>query len=43
VVEGMRIVQAGLEGGEQIVVDGLQRISDGAIVDAHPVQPDTRS
>jgi membrane fusion protein (multidrug efflux system) len=31
-VQGMRIVQAGLKGGEKIVVDGLQRVQDGAIV-----------
>jgi membrane fusion protein, multidrug efflux system len=39
-VDGMHIVQSGLEGGELIVVDGLQRIGDGAIVEAHPAQPD---
>jgi RND family efflux transporter MFP subunit len=39
-VDGMHIVQSGLEGGEQIVVDGLQRIGDGAVVDAQPAQPD---
>jgi hypothetical protein len=36
----MHIVQSGLEGGEQVVVDGLQRIGEGAVVDAHPAQPD---
>ena len=39
-VDGVRIVQTGLEGGEQIVVDGLQRIGDGTVVDPHLVQPD---
>jgi membrane fusion protein (multidrug efflux system) len=35
-IDGMRVVQSGLGGGEQIVVDGLQRISDGAAVNPHP-------
>ena len=31
-VQGMRIVQSGLKGGEKIVVDGLQRVQDGVTV-----------
>jgi membrane fusion protein (multidrug efflux system) len=42
-VDGVRVVESGLAGGELIVVDGLQRISDGATVDPHPAQPETRN
>ena len=31
-VQGMRVVQSGLKGGEKIIVDGLQRVQDGATV-----------
>ncbi len=31
--EGARIVDSGLEPGERIVVNGLQRIRSGALVD----------
>jgi multidrug efflux system membrane fusion protein len=33
-VEGRRIVTAGLHPGERIIVDGLQRVQPGAVVDA---------
>ena len=33
---GYRVVTSGLSGGEHIVVDGLQRVSDGATVVPHP-------
>jgi membrane fusion protein (multidrug efflux system) len=33
---GVRIVTSGLAGGEQIVIDGLQKVTDGATVDPHP-------
>jgi membrane fusion protein (multidrug efflux system) len=36
---GFRVVTKGLSGGEHIVVDGLQRVTDGAIVAPHPAQP----
>ncbi|HEY0106571.1 MAG TPA: efflux RND transporter periplasmic adaptor subunit [Rhizomicrobium sp.] len=34
-VEGRRIVTAGLHAGDRIIVDGLQRVQPGAVVDAH--------
>jgi membrane fusion protein, multidrug efflux system len=39
-VKGVRIVDKGLAEGDRIVVDGVQRISDGALVDPRPA-PDT--
>jgi multidrug efflux system membrane fusion protein len=36
-VEGLRIVTSGLEGGERIVVNGLQRVRPGAVVAPAPV------
>ncbi len=42
-VDGTRIVEAGLVGGEQVVVDGLQHISDGAVVEPHAAQPPTKN
>ena len=36
-LEGLRIVRKGLEGGERIVVNGLQRVTPGAVVDPQPV------
>ncbi len=36
VAQGQRIVEKGLQEGERIVVEGVQKISDGAIVDAKP-------
>jgi membrane fusion protein (multidrug efflux system) len=35
-VKGLRIVEKGLSEGDRIVVDGVQRISDGAVVDPRP-------
>lgn len=31
-VQGLRVVQSGLKGGEKIIVDGLQRVQDGVTV-----------
>jgi len=39
-VEGQRIVTAGLQAGERIVVNGLQRIRPGALVAPQPVASD---
>jgi membrane fusion protein, multidrug efflux system len=39
-VKGLRIVEKGVVEGDRIVVDGVQRITDGAIVDPRPA-PDT--
>lgn len=36
---GFRVVTSGLAGGEHIVVDGLQRVTDGATVVPHPAPP----
>lgn len=35
--EGLRIVEEGLDAGERIVVNGLQRVRPGALVDPQPV------
>lgn len=43
VVDGMRIVNSGLAGGEQIVVEGLQNLREGAVVAPHPAQAQTKS
>jgi membrane fusion protein (multidrug efflux system) len=37
--QGNRVVTKGLVGGERIVIDGVQRVSDGAIVDPHAAPP----
>jgi membrane fusion protein (multidrug efflux system) len=34
--QGERVVLKGLVGGEHIIVDGLQRVSDGSTVAPHP-------
>jgi membrane fusion protein (multidrug efflux system) len=34
--QGVRLVTSGLAGGEHIVVEGLQRVTDGATVDPRP-------
>jgi membrane fusion protein (multidrug efflux system) len=39
-VVGVRIVEKGLAEGDRIVVDGVQKITDGALVDPRPA-PDT--
>jgi multidrug efflux system membrane fusion protein len=36
-IEGLRVIRAGLKPGERIVVDGLQRVRPGAVVDAKTV------
>src|SRR6185503_3262710 len=36
-VSGQRVVLSGLRPGEQIIVDGLQRVQPGALVDPRPV------
>ncbi len=38
-VQGLRIITSGLTEGERIVVEGVQKISDGAVVDPKPVPP----
>jgi len=42
-VKGERIVTEGLAGGESIVVEGIQKISDGAVVDPKPAPPPSAS
>jgi multidrug efflux system membrane fusion protein len=41
-VNGLRIVQSGLKAGERIVVNGLQRVRPGALVDPQPVAMDAK-
>jgi membrane fusion protein (multidrug efflux system) len=38
-VKGMRVILSGVAEGDQVVVDGVQKISDGALVDAKPAPP----
>jgi len=38
-IDGQRIVTAGLDAGERIVVSGLQRVRQGALVDPQAVAP----
>jgi membrane fusion protein (multidrug efflux system) len=42
-VNGVRVVLNGIREGERIVVDGVQKISDGAVVDAKPAPVATAS
>lgn len=42
VANGLRIVQAGLKAGDRIVVNGLQRVCPGALVQPEPVAMDAR-
>lgn len=42
-VDGLRVVTTGLQPGERIVVNGLQRIRPGAVVEPQPVAMDGRS
>jgi len=37
--QGLRVVTSGISEGDKIVVDGVQRISDGAVVDPKPAPP----
>jgi membrane fusion protein (multidrug efflux system) len=39
---GLQIITSGIAVGDRVVVDGTQKISEGAIVDARPV-PDTKT
>jgi membrane fusion protein (multidrug efflux system) len=39
-VNGLRVVEKGLSEGDHVVVDGVQKITDGALVDPRPA-PDT--
>lgn len=34
--DGLRIVRSGLSPGERVVVEGVQKVTDGATVDPHP-------
>ncbi len=38
-VQGLRVIQKGINEGDTIVVEGVQKISDGATVDPKPVPP----
>ena len=38
VIEGLRVIESGLQAGEVIVVNGLQRVRPGAPVTPQPVQ-----
>jgi len=38
-VDGMRVIQKGISEGDSIVVEGVQKISDGATVDPKPAPP----
>jgi len=42
-VEGLRVVTAGLSGGERIVVNGLQRIRPGTLLRPEPVAMGVRA
>jgi multidrug efflux system membrane fusion protein len=41
-VDGLRVVRSGLKGGERIVVNGLQRVRPGAVVQPEPVEMTAR-
>jgi hypothetical protein len=40
---GLRVVTSGVAEGDSVVVDGVQKISDGATVDAKPAPPPSAS
>jgi membrane fusion protein (multidrug efflux system) len=42
-VNGVRVVTKGVNEGESIVVEGIQKISDGAVVDPKPAPPPSAS
>jgi membrane fusion protein (multidrug efflux system) len=42
-VHGLRVVEKGLVEGDSIVVEGVQKISDGAVVDPKPAPPASAS
>jgi membrane fusion protein, multidrug efflux system len=41
--QGLRVVTSGIAEGDKIVVDGVQKISDGALVDPKPAPPPAAS
>jgi multidrug efflux system membrane fusion protein len=41
-VDGLRIVKSGLKSGERIVVNGLQRVTPGALVAPSNVAMDSK-
>jgi membrane fusion protein (multidrug efflux system) len=42
-VQGLRVILSGIVEGDKIVVDGVQKISDGALVDPKPAPPPSAS
>jgi membrane fusion protein (multidrug efflux system) len=40
-VSGLRVLEKGVAEGDHVVVDGVQKVSDGAPVDPHPAPPET--
>ena len=36
-IDGLRVVSAGLKAGEQVIVEGLMRVRPGVVVDAKPL------
>ena len=40
-VNGLRVIEKGVAEGDHVVVDGVQKVSDGAPVDPHPAAPET--
>lgn len=42
-VNGVRLVSKGIQEGDKVVVEGIQKISDGAVVDAKPAPEATAS
>ena len=40
-VDGLWVIEEGLKPGERVVVEGLQRIRDGATVSPRAVEPAT--
>jgi multidrug efflux system membrane fusion protein len=43
VIEGLRVIESGLQAGEVIVVNGLQRVRPGAPVTPQPAQMAAKS
>jgi multidrug efflux system membrane fusion protein len=35
-IDGLRVVSAGLKAGEQVIVEGLMRVRPGMVVDPRP-------
>ena len=42
-VQGLRVINSGVAEGDRVVVDGVQKISDGALVDPKPAPPPSSS